>query len=126
MRTEIKYQGKVVAIIYKNNGSKGLTFITTPEDPLQVGFHNYLTKKITNIHITGNRSPEQISDFNKFLYILNGSATVYLMQDKRKVFKKVKLINNECIIIMNIFHKVVFNENTNAIEIKQGPYKQNT
>ena len=126
MRKEIKYLDKTVAITFKNKGRTGLNFITEPKETLQVGFHNYLNKKTTNVHIADHKRSEQISDFNKFLYILSGSATVFLMKDKREVFNKVKLIDNECIIIMNIFHKVVFDKNTNAIEIKQGPYKPDT
>lgn len=123
MIKEIKYLGKTIAITYKDHTKiNGLEFITNPDSPIQVAFHNYDKKRITNIHKTGLRKPVKISQFHKAIYMIGGTATVYLMKNEKVVIKKIRLIPDSCIIIMNTFHKVIFNKNANAIEIKQGPY----
>lgn len=127
MRREIKYLGRTIAITYKNSGNnEGLNFITDPKNPIQVAFHNYQTKRETNTHKSGVRKQIKISEFHKVIYMINGIATIYLMKNGKTIIKKVRLNQDDCIIIMNTFHKVVFNKGANAIEIKQGPYESDT
>ena len=124
---KLKIGNKTVAILIKGDQKiDGVKFLTPPNDPLQVGVHQYSAKKETKIHNSGLRKPVRIQKFHKFLYISAGSALVFFMNKDNKILLKKQLSCGDGIIIMNTFHKVVFFKNTNAIEIKQGPYASDT
>lgn len=119
----IKHKGKVIAACYRNMSSnEGLNFFTLPERCLQVAIHNYAKPKETNLHRESLHKPTLITEFDEFIYIVKGGATIYLTIDNSKNIVK-RLKKDDGMMLINTTHKVVFSEKTKAIEIKQGPYE---
>jgi len=121
----VKHLGKTIAIVVKNKVKiSGGKFFTPPRNPLQIALHHYNIERETRVHKSDARNTVKITEFHKFLYMTIGTATVYFMSKKLVTFAKKILLTGDGIIIMSTFHKVVFSKNSDAIEIKQGPYKE--
>ena len=124
---KIKFKSKTIALIVRNDVDikDGINFFTSPIDPLQLALHSYKSKKETNIHHNKLTSPVTQTQKYKYIYIIKGGAKIELSIESGKVIKKLKLKRGDSIMIMDIFHKVIFAPKSRAIEIKQGPYEKN-
>lgn len=121
---KIKHKGKDVAFIIRNNITikKGVHFFTAKEDPLQLAIHSYKLKKETKIHNNKVVNPVKQTKKYKYIYIIKGIADIELMAMIGKVSHKIRLKRGDSIIIMDIFHKVIFSPKSSVFEVKQGPY----
>ncbi len=115
--------GKTVAVCFRHMSAKnGLNYFTSPKRSLQVAFHKYSEKKETNTH-TATFKLRVITKPTEFLYIIKGSATVYLSDKNGNLVTTKRLKEDDGIILIEIVHKFVFSKNSKIIEIKQGPYE---
>ena len=120
----IKTSNTIVAIVIRAKTKiDNVEFFTPSENPLQMAVHDYVKKRVTNIHKPSLRKPVLIKEFHKFLFITKGTVVVHLINNKNVIFSKKRLSTGDCMIMMNTFHKVVFSKNSHAIEVKQGPYE---
>lgn len=121
---KIKYKSKTIALIVRNDVDikDGINFFTTPKDPLQLALHSYKAKKETNIHHNKVKTPFNQTQKYKYIYMIKGNAIVHLSLESGKVIKILKLKKGDSIVIMDIYHKVIFSPKSRVIEIKQGPY----
>ena len=123
----IEHANKLIAIVVRAKTKvDNIRFFTDSTNPLQMALHSYDHKRETNVHKPGTRKPKLIHEFHKFISITRGIATVYLMDKNVNIFCKKRLSKGDSMIIMNTFHKIVFSKNSDAIEIKQGPYEPDT
>lgn len=124
---KIKYKNTVIAFIVRDNIDikEGINFFTTPLDPLQLALHSYKAQKITKIHHNKISSPISQTQKYKYIYMIRGAAKIELSIETGKVVKSVELKRGDSIIIMDIYHKVIFAPKSRIIEIKQGPYDKN-
>jgi hypothetical protein len=121
---KIKYKNKIIAIIIRNNinVTEGVNFFTSPEEPLQIALHSYKSKKVTNIHHNRLLAPIIQTQKYKYIYIIRGGARVVFSLENKKEFNKISLKNGDGVIIMDVYHKIIFEPDTQATEIKQGPF----
>lgn len=123
---KIKHRGNVVAFIVRHNIDlkEGANFFTTPVDPLQLALHSYKSRKETNLHHNKMTSSITQTQKYKYIYMIKGHADVELSIETGIVVKILKLKRGDSIIIMDIFHKVIFSPKSRVVEIKQGPYEK--
>lgn len=115
---------KLVAVIRKDSSpSKGIDFLTDESNPLQFATHNYSKAKESRVHGLIKIRPIKITSINKFIHIQSGKITVIFYKNAEVVLSKHTLKKKDSIVIFDVMHKVIFEKNTKAIEIKQGPYQ---
>lgn len=123
---KITYKNKVVALIIGNKVklNDGINFFTKPNEPLQLALHSYKSKKETSIHSNKVLKPIVQKKKYKYLYILKGRAKLEFFVKPEKIISTQELVKGDSVLIMDILHKVTFAVNSQAIEIKQGPYEE--
>jgi len=117
----ITKNGKIIAIVVRKNGSKNpLDFITPDDFPLQVGVHNKKRGDVAKPHehkpFVGLNIPCQ-----EFFYIKKGKVNVSLYDEGEKCDEVV--ISEGEFVVLNCGHGVDFLDDTELIEVKQGPYR---
>lgn len=117
---------KLVAVVVRDDIDikNGINFFTKPNEPLQLALHSYNTKKETQIHHNKVAKPFNQTEKYKYIYMTKGAAEVELSLKSGQVVKIINLKRGDSVIIMDIFHKVIFAPKSRAIEIKQGPYEK--
>ncbi len=118
--SEIVHDGKRLAVIVKKHPLNGKKFFSANEDNLQVGFMN-LKKWETIIPHFHKEFIREIKKTQEALYIISGKVRVNLFIDKIKVEEAI-IEGGDLIILLDGGHGFEFLEETNMIEIKQGPY----
>lgn len=122
-RETVLVNNKTLAVCYRKMSSKfGLNYFTLPKRSLQVAFHKYAEKRETNTHppIFGKRV---VAKNTEFVYIIKGSAVVYFSDKKGNRLATKHLKEDDGIMIIGAGHKFIFNKNTKALEVKQGPFQ---
>src|SRR6187455_2008466 len=115
---------EVVAIVIQNNVKiNGLQFFSNLSDPFQIGIHDYKETKKTNLHTNKLFKNIILNKKNKYLHIVKGTVLVILSNPKSNFKEEIKLERGDSIVIFDTTHQVIFNKNSRAIEIKQGPYE---
>jgi len=124
METEqIKWNDEVLAlIIYHGRKEEGIRFFTDDQDLLQVGKHYYPGHKIIKPHRHQPVNVEQLSPLWEVLYIKNGKVKISFYSDDDKSIDHKILTTGDLILLMNGGHSFEFLEETEMLEIKQGPY----
>lgn len=117
---EIIHKGKRLALIVKKHYLSGKKFVSSNEDYIQVGYMNLAKweKIIPHFH---KEFVREINKTQEVLYIISGKVRVSLYIDKEKVDEAI-IENGDLIILLDGGHGFEFLEETNLIEIKQGPY----
>jgi cyclopropane fatty-acyl-phospholipid synthase-like methyltransferase len=117
---EITHDGKRLAVVSKKHNFSGKNFISSKEDYLQVGYMNLKKgeKIIPHFHKELLRI---ISKTQEVIYIASGKMRVDFYVDKIKV-KDAVLETGDLLVLLDGGHGFDFLEETNLIELKQGPY----
>ncbi len=124
-------KGKVLAVIIRANvlnemksaGTK-VSFATPEHFPLQVGLHSRAKGEIVSAHFH-NPFPE-LRNFQvqEFFYLKSGKVKIDLYDEQENDAKISEIIAEEGdTILLNTGHGITFIENTELIELKQGPYR---
>ena len=112
---------EVLAIIIRQGFSKeGVSFITPPENFLQVG----ILKHKEGSKIKPHQHKEKLRTINytqEVLHLEYGKVEVELFQNNQ-VIKKPLLLSGDTIILLEGGHGFNILEDTKMIEVKQGPY----
>jgi hypothetical protein len=119
---KIEMDGNILAIIIRAHTiTNSLQFFTPDEFPLQVGAHtrqaNTRIKAHKHIPFTDIKSiPAQ-----EFFYMKRGKVEVGLYHNDQPHSKII--LNAGDMVVLNAGHDVTFLEDSEMIEIKQGPYR---
>jgi len=120
---EIKKDGKILAIIlHSASTDKSVEFITPKDFGLQLGIHKRKKGEIVKAHdhipfdILKNLPVQEV------IFVKSGKMSIGLYHNK-KPYKEVVVSSNE-IILLNTGHNVRFLEDTEMVEVKQGPYRE--
>jgi mannose-6-phosphate isomerase-like protein (cupin superfamily) len=116
----ITHNKERLALIVKGHKPEGKYFVSSEEDCLQVGYMNLKEKEKINRHFHKDLVRE-IKKTQEVLYILSGRVKIDFYFDKRKVEETI-LEAGDLVILLNGGHSFEFLEETDLIEIKQGPY----
>jgi len=118
----IKIENIVCAIIIRHEFKiDGIKFFTEPEDTMQIGYMNRLSgySIFPHIHKPVTRTVEFT---NEVLLIKTGKVKVNFYDDEFKYSSSVVLNSGDVILLKCNGHGFEMLEDTEIIEIKQGPY----
>jgi hypothetical protein len=113
---------ELLAIFMPNNfGDDKLNFISDPDFPLQIGYHNRDKEEYCEPH---NHKPiENIKSIKiqEFFYVIEGKAIIELFnKDGEKAADQI-IEKGDSILLMST-HSIKFLEKTKMVEVKPGPY----
>ena len=122
MVEKIEWKGKVLAtVLRKGYDEEGVNFITSPDDPLQLGVlkHRGGTRIKAHSH---KDSPRVIRQIQEVLFIQYGKVEVEFYDDKENRITGRTLSSGDTILLSSGGHGFNVLEDSKIIEIKQGPY----
>ena len=122
MIEKIEWNGKIFALIlYREFNENGINFITSKENPLQVGtlIHKKGTEIKAHVHKLSTR---KIDSVQEVLHIEYGKIQADIFNDTGEKIKSCILNEGDTILLLNGGHGFRILENAKIIEIKQGPY----
>tara|TARA_Y100000310_G_scaffold329225_1_gene398643 strand:+ start:255 stop:659 length:405 start_codon:yes stop_codon:yes gene_type:complete len=119
----IEKDGKILAIILRSaEPDKPVEFVTPKDFPLQLGVHKRRKGDYVKAH---DHVPfENLSNIpvQEFIFVKKGKISVGLYHNK-EIYKEIIVSSGESILI-NTGHNVKFLEDTDMMEVKQGPYRE--
>lgn len=122
MIEEIKNKEEILAIIIRNEFSKeGVSFVTPQTFPEQLAFMKHTKGKIIAPHVH-NQVSRQINYTQEVLFIRRGKLQVNFYSSERVYLESVTLQSGDVILLAGGGHGFVALEDTEMIEVKQGPY----
>jgi oxalate decarboxylase/phosphoglucose isomerase-like protein (cupin superfamily) len=68
----------------------------------------------------------EISKTMEFIFVRKGNATVNLSDERGKLVRIIKLGLGDMVLLVSGWHSLTFEEGTEIIEVKQGPYSPNS
>lgn len=119
---EIKKNNKVIALIIPNKlGKEGTNFVTSKDNPLQVGILNKKkgVKISPHIHKSSKRT---ISQTQEIIYVERGKIRANFYDGKAKKIKSLILNPGDTVLLMSGGHGFDLLKDSKALVIKQGPY----
>jgi len=112
---------EVLAIVIRRDFSEeGISFVTSPENYLQVGILNHKEGSKIKPH-RHKEIPRTINYTQEVLHLEYGKAEAVFYQNGQ-VIKKALLFSGDTIILLAGGHGFKILEDTKMIEVKQGPY----
>jgi len=119
-KKEIVHEGARLAFIIKKHKPEGKKFFSDDKDYLQTGFMNLKKWETITPHIH-KEIRREIDKTDEILYIISGKVRVNFYADKKKVDEAI-IETGDLIVLLEGGHGFEFIEETDMIEIKQGPY----
>lgn len=119
---KIENNGTLYAIVLKHSYSEdGIKFLTNDEETIQLGYmkrpKNYVIDPHRHIKIK-----REIYDTNEVLFVKSGMVKVNFYNDDNSLIKEVVIDKGDTILLCNGAHGFDFLEESELIEVKQGPY----
>jgi quercetin dioxygenase-like cupin family protein len=119
---EIKHKNKLIAIILRKNfTSKKTIFFGSPSFSQQLGYIVYKKGGIIKAHLH-REVPREITLTQEVLFIKKGKLIVNLYTTNKKFITSRKLNEGDIIFLCSGAHGFKILEDTEIIEVKQGPY----
>lgn len=120
---EIKYQQNTLAIcVLQERNQSGIRFFTPDDNTLQAGQHSYPKGKTINPHLHCRVDLSHRDTMQEVLYVTKGKLKVDIFTDQGKKLAEKILIPGDMIVLIAGGHGFQMLEDTDFIEIKQGPY----
>ena len=96
-------------------------FFTTPDQPLQVGKLSRPKGHIVPMH---SHTPvkREVTGTSEVLYILSGAVHFSLLDEEGTPLTPFRVRNDTLVILLRGSHRLEMTEDTELIEVKQGPY----
>ena len=119
-------QKKIVALIFKFNKKKfkGIKFLTNKSLPFQIGIMSHPSNH--NIAAHEHKIIKKINrSMTEFIYIISGKLKVDFYNKNKKQYKSAILSSKDMILLIKGGHGFKTLNNTQMIEVKQGPFKDN-
>ena len=118
----IKKDEKLLAVILRNSSpGKQVEFLTPNDFSLQLGVHKRKKNEIVEPHEHVPFDEAKNLQVQEVILVKKGKISVDIYH-KKDLIKNVVLNSND-LILLNSGHSVEFLEDTELIEIKQGPYR---
>ncbi len=119
----IQYNGDTFAIIFYNRPiDPGVHFFTDNHSSLQVGKQRRIKGEIIKPHKHVAVKVERVETLQEVLYIEKGKVKITFYDDGRKPLENRVLGQGDMTLLIKGGHGFEFLEETEMIEIKQGPY----
>jgi hypothetical protein len=119
---QITSQGKVLAILVDATKIEdNLKFISPNEFPLQVGVHNKSADFYISAHEHIPFDKLENHPSQEIFYVTRGRIQVGLYDGNKRITERI--LSPGYLIILNCGHDVKFLEDSQIVEVKQGPYR---
>mgnify|MGYP000347185655 FL=1 len=119
---EIRSKEELLAIIIRSEYDKpGISFFTSSDNILQVGYMNYQEEKSIQPHIH-NRYKREIYGTQEVIFIKKGKVKVSFYNQNKEFVSDRKLYTGDCVALIDGGHGFELLEPTKMIEVKNGPY----
>lgn len=99
----------------------GIEFFTRDEDSLQLGYMRREKGYHIRPHIH-HRTPRQVDYTNEVLLIRSGRVKVNFYDNEQRFRQDLVLETGDIVLLMQAGHGFEMMEDTEIVEIKQGPY----
>jgi len=119
---EIKHDKKLLAIIIRGNfKSDKITFFSPPEFSQQLGFLPHRKGNVISAHFHYSVK-RKITKTQEVLFIRKGNIRVNFYSSQKKYLTARKLGKGDVIFLCSGGHGINVLEDSEIIEVKQGPY----
>ena len=108
-------------LIRKNYSAPGIEFLTPSNFSQQLGYMNRPKGYVIEPHVHNDISREVLLT-QEVLFIRKGKLRVDFYSDKKQYIKSLILIDGDVILLAQGGHGFEMLEETEIIEVKQGPY----
>ncbi len=118
----IKHQDIILSIIIRDSYSKdGIEFFTPDHYPQQMGYMKRPKDYKIKPHIHYD-VPRKVSLLQEVLFIKSGKVRVDFFDDNKRYLESKILFKGDFILLAAYGHGFVMLEESEIIEVKQGPY----
>lgn len=122
MIEKIEYEGKILALILRSGYEQnGVNFITSEDNPLQLGVHKQKQGVKIKPH-THRNIPRTIDEVQEVLHIHYGEVEVEFYDAQGRKLRNAILNHGDTILLLSGGHGFNILKDSKIIEIKQGPY----
>ena len=119
---KITFDNQILGIIIRSNFKKeGIDFFTDNSSSQQLGYMNRPQDYIIPPH-RHNLVPREVNLTQEVLFIKSGRVRVDFYDDTQQYFKSVVISTGDIILLANGGHGFKMLEQSEIIEVKQGPY----
>ena len=119
---EIKAGQQTIAIIVRNEfGRDGTQFFTPAEFPMQLGYMKHMKGYRIGEHVHRPLA-RQVERTQETLFVKRGRVRVDFYTDDKAYISSRELKGGDVILLASGGHGFEFLEETEMIEVKQGPY----
>ena len=122
MKEKIELEGEIIGIIIRSNFTKnGIEFFTPNDFSQQLGY----MKRGKDYHIEPhihNSISREVMLTQEVLFIKSGKVRVDFYSDHQEYYESRVLNSGDIILLANSGHGIVTLEESEIIEVKQGPY----
>lgn len=113
---------KIIAIVVRSNFKpEGVNFLTSESSPLQLGVSSYKKGDVLKAHTHIPRE-RMIKNTQEMVYVRNGKMELYLFNSKGKLIRTLILEGGDAVFFSAGGHGWKTIEDSEIIEVKQGPY----
>ncbi len=121
----IESEGELLAVVIrKEYVPEHVDFLTSEQEGLQLGFHQRKQGERVRAHHSIPFQNVSHLPANKIYLLQKGMATVDIYNQESQPVTTVSLQVGDTIIFITGAHGVTFTEDSQMMEIKQGPYRQ--
>lgn len=112
---------QLAIILRKDFNKEGIEFLTTDEDPLQLGYMNRPKEYVIRPH-THNPVERTITHTHEVLFIKSGKVRVDFYTQEKSYIRSVVVREGDTILLADGGHGFKMLEDSEIVEVKQGPY----
>ncbi len=125
MVEHIVHNNDILALIIRNSFSKeGIEFFTPNDWGLQVGYMNRPKKYSIKPHIH-YQIPRTVDTLQEVLFVKKGKVRADFYDNKKNYLFSKNIHKGDFIILISSGHGFFMLEDSEIIEVKQGPYMEN-
>ncbi len=127
----VVYKGRTLAVVVRayalselrSSGNK-VSFATPEHFPLQVGIHARPKGDAVSAHFHRPFPELKNLPVQEFFHVKSGKVRIELYDERENDAKVSEIIaENGDMVILNTGHGMIFLEDTELVELKQGPYR---
>lgn len=118
----IRWKEKTLGILLRGYEAPEKTqFLTANEEPLQCGIGVFKKGAAVEPHQHISH-PATIEEFQEFILIQRGKAMAQVLSPEGDVVCKIEMRPGDALLLLRGGHAFDFLEDTQLLEVKQGPY----
>jgi hypothetical protein len=118
----LTWREKLIAIFIRDSFSPIKTrFLTPLDEPLQCGIGIFKKGAVVEPHRHVG-IPATVTEFQEFIYLKRGFAIAEVYDPEGKLLSKIEMRSGDALLLLRGGHAFYFQEDSEILEVKQGPY----